>query len=62
MPNVRLPIAHLHTLLSYMWEDANDNREGIVEVNVHELATLMDLINDIAYITDTPLDIADSIA
>lgn len=58
MPDVRqklrFPVTHLHILLSYLWEDANASADGIVEINVDEIAPMMDMINDIAYITDTP--------
>lgn len=47
-------ISHLRTLLSYLWEDVNLNEDGIVEVNTDEVGQMMDMINDIAYITDTP--------
>ena len=47
-------VAHLRTLISYLWEDVNLNEDGIVEVNTDEVGQMMDMINDIAYITDTP--------
>jgi hypothetical protein len=62
MSDLQRQVAHLHTLLSYLWEDVNLNEDGIVEVNTDEVGQMMDMINDIAYITDTPLDNASTTA